>query len=152
VSLFIGVPATEADTAAARSVTIRVLVTPVTRAFKDVAPKTHGKTGRYTKGDAVSGTSILRNAVRQLDKPKGARVGTNHYVITAQSEGTFRGDIVAELPGGTVHARGAMTKIAGNPRIAIVGGTGVYAGATGEVEGQVLLGGKQLNIYRLRLP
>jgi hypothetical protein len=145
-------PAAASDTAAAKSVTIRVFVTPVSRSFKDVAPKTHGTTGEYTKGDTLSGTSTLRNAVRQFGKPKGARVGTSHFIETALSARRLMFEGVARLPGGTLHARGVMREIAGSPKVPIVGGTGLYAAATGVVEGHLLANGVQLDIIRLQVP
>jgi hypothetical protein len=150
LSLVIALPAAASDGAAARWVTIRVIVIPVKRSFNDVAPKTHGTTGEYTKGDTISGTSILRNAVRQFGQAKGARVGTSRFVITALSPHTARADSVARIPGGTVHVHGVST-IAGTPKVPIVGGTGRYAGATGAVEGHVLANGEQLDVIRLQV-
>jgi hypothetical protein len=150
VSLVMALPAAASDAAAARSVTIRVLVVPVTRGMNDVPPKTMGL-GEYTRGDTIRGTSILRNAVPQFGKAKGARVGTSSFVITALSSQTARDDTVARLPGGTVHGRG-VARIDPNPKVPIVGGTGRYAGATGVVEGQVLANGDQLDILRLHVP
>ena len=143
-------PAPASDTAAGKSVTIRVLVVPVTRSVKDVPPKTL-KFGEHTKGDTMRGTSILRNAVRQFGKPKGARVGTSSFVIITLSSQRVRDDAVARFPGGTVHARG-VGRIEPNPKVPIVGGTGVYAGATGLVEGRVLPSGQQLDTFRLHVP
>jgi hypothetical protein len=40
----------------------------------------------------------------------------------------------------------------GSGKAPIVGGTGLYAGATGVAEGRHLADGKKLNIYRLQLP
>src|SRR6187200_3142408 len=81
VSVVIAVPAAASDGAIAKSLTIRVYVTEVTQSIKDVPPKTLRLGGEYTKGDTVRGTEVLRNAVRQFDKPKGANVGTDRYVI-----------------------------------------------------------------------
>jgi hypothetical protein len=145
-------PAAASDRAAATSVTIRVLVLPVTRSFTDVAPKTHATRGEYTKGDTLRGTSILRNAVKQFGKPKGARVGTSRFVETALSSARLRFDGVANLPGGTLHARGVMHEVAGNVTVAIVGGTGVYAGATGVIAGHHLPSGVTLEVARLQVP
>ena len=151
VALVIALPAAASDAAAAKSVTIRVFVMPVERSIKDVPPKTLRLAHEYTKGDTFSGTSILRNAVRQFDKPKGARVGTDSFVITAVSLQTVRADFVARFPGGTVHAHGEG-KIGSKPELPIVGGTGLYAGATGFVEGRHVASGDTLNIYRLQVP
>ena len=151
VALVIALPAAATDAAAAESVTIRVFVMPVERSIKDVPPETLRLAHEYTKGDTISGTSILRNAVRQFGKPKGARVGTSSGVIVAVSSQTVRLDGVARFPGGTVHVRG-MGKIVPNPKVPIVGGTGRYAGATGVVEGRYVASGDTLNIYRLQVP
>jgi hypothetical protein len=149
-SLLVGLPAATSDAASAKSVTVRLLVQPVTRSIKDVPPKTL-TLGQYSKGDTITGTSVLRNYVRQFGKPKGARVGTSHGVTTALSSQTARSDAVARLPGGTVHARGEGA-IGPTARVPIVGGTGVYAGATGVVEGSHLAGGVTLEVLRLQLP
>ena len=150
VSLVMALPAAASDAVAAKSVTIRVLVIPVTRSIKDVPPKTINL-GKWTKGDTITGTSILRNAVAQFGKPKGARVGTSSFVIVTLSSRRARDDAVARLPGGTVHAHG-VGEIGPNPKVPIVGGTGRYAGATGFVEGRVLPSGQQLDTLRLRVP
>jgi hypothetical protein len=143
-------PAAASDAVAAKSVTIRVFVIPVTREVIDVPPKTL-KFGEHTKGDTMSGTSILRNAVRQFGKPKGARVGTSSFVLVTLSARRARDDGVARFSGGTVHVHG-VGEIGPNPKVPIVGGTGRYAGATGFVEGRVLPSGQQLDTLRLRVP
>ncbi len=75
VSLVMALPAAASDAATAKSLTIRVYVKEVTQSIKDVPPKT--LVGfEYTKGDTIRGTEILRNAVRQFNRPKGANVGT----------------------------------------------------------------------------
>jgi len=152
VSLVMGLPAAASDTADAQSVVIRVLITPVTRTFTDVAPKTHAMTGEYTKGDTLEGTSILRNAVRQFGKPRGARIGTDHFVETALSPQEIMFDGVSRLPGGTVHARGVLHEVAGKLTVAVVGGTGLYAAATGVIEGSHLPSGVTLNVARVQVP
>ena len=114
--------------------------------------KTHGTTGEYTKGDTLRGTSILRNAVRQFGKPKGARVGTSRFVEVALSPQRLRFDGVSRLPGGTLHARGVMREVAGKLTVAVVGGTGLYAAATGVIEGSHLPSGVTLDVARLQVP
>jgi hypothetical protein len=151
VSLVVALPAAASDSAAAESLTIRVYVHEVTQSIKDVPPKTFALTRVYTKGDTIRGTEILRNAVRQFDRPKGAGVGTDSYVITAVGRQEVRVDFVTRFPGGTVHAHGEGN--AGvRPVVPIVGGTGRYARATGSIEGQHLANGQKLNIYRLQVP
>jgi hypothetical protein len=78
-------------------------------------------------------------------------VGTGRYVITAVATQKVRVDFVTRFPGGTVHAHGEG-KIGSNPKVPIVGGTGLYVGATGSIEGQHLANGEKLNIYRLHIP
>jgi len=151
MSLVMALPAAASDAASAKSVTIRVLVQPVTRSIKDVPPKTLTNLGQYSRGDTITGTSVLRNYVRQFGKPKGARVGTSHGVTTALSSHTARSDAVARFPGGTLHARGEG-EIGPTLKIPIVGGTGVYAGATGVVEGSHLASGVTLEVLRLQVP
>ena len=151
VSLVMALPAAVSDAAAARSVTIRVYVTEVTQSITDVPPKTFALTHVYTKGDTIRGTEILRNAVRQFDKPNGATVGTDRYVIAAVAWQKIRVDFVTRFPGGTVHLHGEG-KPGVKPEVPIVGGTGLYTGATGSAEGRHLANGKKLNIYRLQLP
>jgi hypothetical protein len=151
VSLVMALPAAAADATATKSFTIRVYVKQVTQSIKDVPPKTLRLAHEYTKGDTISGTEILRNAVRQFNKPKGANVGTDRYVITTVAWQKVRVDFVTRFPGGTVHAHGEG-KIGSKPKVPIVGGTGLYAGATGVIEGQHLANGEKLNIYRLQVP
>jgi len=50
-----------------------------------------------------------------------------------------------------VHVRG-VAPIGPTVKIPVVGGTGIYAGATGVVEGRHLPNGVTLNVCRLQLP
>ena len=150
-SLAMALPAAASDGATAKSLTIRVYVTRVAQSIKDVPPTTFRLGHEYTKGDTIRGTDALRNAVRQFDEPKGANVGTDRYVFIAVAWQKVRVDFVARFPGGTVHAH-AEGKIGSKPRLPIVRGTGLYAGATGVVEGRHLANGAKLNIYRLQIP
>jgi hypothetical protein len=151
LSLVMVLQAATSDAAAAKSVTIRVLVTPVTRTIKDVPPKTVRLKGEWSKGDTLRGTSILRNAVSQFGKPKGARVGTSSFTDIALSSQMVRTDGVARFPRGTLHIRG-VTPIGPTVKLPVVGGTGIYAGATGVVEGRHLANGDTLNVCRLQVP
>jgi hypothetical protein len=151
VALVMALPGAASDAATTRSFTIRVYVSRATQSIKDVPPRTFRLGHEYTKGDTIRGTDTLRNAVRQFDKPKGANVGTDRYVFIAVAWQKVRVDFVARFPGGTVHAHGEG-KIGSEPELPIVGGTGLYAGATGVVEGRHLANGAKLNIYRLQIP
>ena len=70
----------------------------------------------------------------------------------------FYGEILAHLPGGTVHAKGVMstpTRPSDSRHIRVIGGTGVYADVTGLVYLYDLPGRpaqKELDLYRLRYP
>jgi hypothetical protein len=150
VSLFTALPATASQTAAGRSFTIRVYVKEVTQSITDVPPKTLN-VGEYTKGDTIRGTETLRNAARQFNKPKDASVGSDRYTIVTVAPQELRVDFVTRFPGGTVHAHGEGMK-GSQPKVPIVGGTGLYTGATGSIEGQHLANGLKLNIYRLQVP
>jgi hypothetical protein len=150
LSFVMALPSATTDAVATKSVVIRVLVQPVTRVIKDVPPKTMNL-GEYSKGDTITGTSILRNDVRQFGKPKGARVGTSHGVTTALSSQTARFDAVASCPGGTIHVRGEGA-IGPTVTVPIVGGTGIYAGATGVNYGSHLASGVTLEVLRFRVP
>jgi hypothetical protein len=148
-ALVMALPAAASEAAFAESVTIRVYVKEVTQSIKDVPPKT--LIGfEYTKGDTIRGTEILRNAVRQFNKPIGANVGSDRYVIFAVAYQKVRVDFVIRFPEGTVHAHGVGKP--GSGKVPVVGGTGLYAGAAGVAEGRHLANGKKLNIYRLRIP
>jgi hypothetical protein len=151
VSVVMALPAAASAASTAKSLTIRVYVTEVTQSIKDVPPSTLRLGNAYTKGDTIRGTELLRNAVRQFDKPKGAEVGTDRYVIVAVALQTVRVDFVTRFPGGTVHAHGEG-KRGSKAVVPVVGGTGPYAGATGSIEGQHLANGEKLNTYRLRIP
>ena len=89
--------------------------------------------------------------MRQFNKPKGAIVGTDRYVIVGVAHQKVRVDFVVRFPGGSVHAHGEG-KPGSEPEVPIVGGTGLYAGATGVAEGRHLANGEKLNIYRLQIP
>jgi hypothetical protein len=51
-----------------------------------------------------------------------------------------------------LHAHGVGSIETNRPKVPIVGGTGVYAGATGFVLGQVLPSGQQLDTFTLHIP
>ena len=88
--------------------------------------------------------------MRQFNKPTGANVGSDRYVIFAVAYQKVRVDFVTRFPGGTVHAHGVGRP--GSGKVPVVGGTRLYAGATGVAERRHFANGKKLNIYRLRIP
>ena len=149
--LVAGIPATASDHANGKLMTIRLISTEGPGGVvKDVPPRTLDR-GVFSRGDKVTGTSILRNDVAQLGKPKGARVGTDRYVITANAPPKVLINVVVTLPGGTIRARGE--RLFKDPIvISVIGGTGAFAGARGTSEARSLSGGRTLNVYRLRVP
>ena len=176
-SFVLALPAGSSDAAASKSVTIRVIEMPVTQSItKDVPPRTARLKGRFTKGDTVSETAILQNAVPQFGWPKGATAGSLIRMIVALSPRAVRDESVAKFLKGTVHVRGeskagppghgvGFHHVSSKPfvvvlrehrELPIVGGTGIYAGATGVVESRYLyytyVGAVWLNIYRLQIP
>src|SRR5688572_16016107 len=87
-----------------------------------------------SKGDFFRETSILRNAVPQFGRPKGARVGTDDFTLTFLSRTRRRLTGVTELP---------------DP---VVAGTGAFKGARGMLHLRALSGNRTLNVYQLTLP
>jgi hypothetical protein len=70
----VGADAAASSGRAERSLTLRLISTPTSQSVDDIAPKTTSK-GELTRGDAIRGTSVLANAVRQLGKAKGSASG-----------------------------------------------------------------------------
>ena len=66
------------------------------------------------------------------------------------SSQTAKSDGVAKFPDGTVHTDG-VGEISPNPKVAIVGGTGLYAGATGIADFSHLANGTTLSVLRLQV-
>ena len=147
----LALPARAAQGTDSATRTIRLVSTTVSlTTVADRAPK-----GRPSKGDVALERSLLRNAVRQFGRAKGAVVGsdTGRYTIVSLNPPLVTLKLSVKLPGGTLRATG---RSAGNsaPTIRIVGGTGSFANARGTGEVRAQTGGAQgvLNIYRLRLP
>ena len=146
----VALPAQAARSTDSATQTIRLVSFTVnSRLTLDRPPK-----GQPSKGDVVREESILRNAVRQFGKAKGANVGSDVGIFTITSVRPVRISVklVVRLPGGTLRgtARIVGTRIAD---IRIGGGTGDFARARGT--GTVRDNGRApgvFNIYRLRLP
>jgi hypothetical protein len=137
---------------AERSLTLRLISTPTSQSVVDVAPNTAYQ-GQLTRGDAVRGTSALANAVRQLGKAKGIRVGNDGFVITVGTPPNARITVHVTLPGGTLSASGLVRLgYDGEQTIQVVGGTGTFEGARGTVSSSGLPDGRSSNVYALRLP
>jgi len=149
--LVVAWPAKASPTSSNATLTIRLISTPKRTVTKDVAPKTL-RQGLLSRGDTISGTSVLRNQIAQFGKPKGTIVGSDSFSITVTSPPRARVKVTVHLPAGTLDVAGVSPNAASLKPFPIVGGTGSYAGARGTCESQTLSGGRSLNIYRLRLP
>jgi len=131
--------------------TFRLISSPGRTTVRDVPPKGLAN-GVLSRGDTISGTSILRNAVAQLGRAKGAVVGSDAYTLTVTTPPKVLLSVNAKLPHGTIRAEGRSDLMAAKFSIPVVGGTGLYAGARGTAESIDLAGNRTLNVYRLRLP
>jgi dirigent-like protein len=130
----------------AGTVTIRLVAVPVSSRTVDVEPK-----NQINPGDKIYGESILRNAVLQFGKPRGAVVGRDSEVGTLVSSQALVLTGVARLPGGTLRLKGKQTLNDLAFSIPVVGGTGRFARARGKCQVQVR-GATITNTYRLVLP
>jgi hypothetical protein len=103
-------------------------------------------------GDRQLFTSRLLNARRQFGKPKGAAVGSDRGTLTLTSARSANLKTVAKLPGGTITTNGRLRAAAGDGAVAVavVAGTGIFAGARGTLTILKPTGPKTaVNIYRL---
>lgn len=129
------------------SLTIRLISTFVSGREVDRAPK-----GRLSKGDTAYVRSVLRNAVPQLGRPKGAVVGRDDAVFTVLTPPTALLKVQVKLPGGTLQVQGRVRLTQQSAVLAVVGGTERFASARGTSEVRDLSDGRSLNVYRLLLP
>jgi hypothetical protein len=131
---------------AAGTQTIRVTSVTIKDVAHDLKPK------GPSKGDTVTYSDRLVNAVAQFGRKRGAAVGRDTAVVTlsSTSAATIRGR--TSLPGGTITLSGSITLLANGGLVApITGGTGKFA----HVRGTLTVGpGKDhvLNTYRLTRP
>jgi hypothetical protein len=95
----------------------------------DRAPK-----GEVGAGDVIVSFDRLTNATAQFGLPKGARVGHDRGRVTYFSPTRMHVDGWTTLPRGRIHVRGPVRKVRGEVvAMAVVGGTGAFAGARGTV-------------------
>jgi ABC-type sugar transport system substrate-binding protein len=131
--------------AQAQSVTIRVTSILVSLKTTDVEPK-----GVVSRGDHNDYRNVLRNAVAQFGKAKGARVGSDSGRLTFTGAHTARYSGTARLPDGTLIVRGTVRSVGKSLQYPVVGGTGRYASARGTLT--VGTGDERApNVYRLVL-
>lgn len=127
--------------------TIRLISTTVSyRMLVDRAPKREA-----SKGDVLWAKAILRNAVAQFGRPKGAVVGSDTATFTLVSPTRLDVKVTVKLPGGTLRAAG---RIRGpqSKTLRVTGGTGAFENARGTAEVRNISGERALNVYRLQLP
>lgn len=131
------------------TLTIRLISSPSGfEHFQDRPPH-----GVDSKGDFYRAGSILRNAVPQFGKAKGARVGTDDFLIKYLSTRQFRVRGRTTLPGGLLRVDTLMRKGQSGRFLPVTGGTGDFEGARGTMETIELSGFQRaVNVYRLRLP
>lgn len=131
--------------AAAAPAEIRLISVAVKTKDTDLPPK------GASKGDRTVGSSELFNGVAQFGKKAGAKVGSDRSVFVLRSAKTLYGSGTATLPGGTIHFQGVATVKEGVFSIPVTRGTGVFAGARGQLLIPVTEPGTKLvaNVYRL---
>jgi Dirigent-like protein len=129
----------------AESLTIRLIATPTGSRAVDVPPK-----GQLNKGDAIYGQTVLRNAVAQFGRPKGAIVGRDSEVGTFLSPQMLLVTAVVRIPGGTLRLKGKQAVNDLTFTLPVVGGSGRFENARGTCAVRPQ-GGLLLNVYRLRL-
>lgn len=145
--LLLALPAQAAHRTESKIRTIQLVSRTVSaKLVVDRAPK------GLSKGDKISETSSLRNAVPQFGRPKDALVGSDVAVMTLISAVRTKITVTVTLPGGTIRTAGTVSD--DRQKIPVVGGTGVFAGARGMSDVQSLSADDRLalNIYRLRFP
>ena len=144
--LLLPVPAPAARNTAHVTLTIRLISTAGRITYRDRAPK------GPSKGDVISGPSILQNAMKQFGRAKGTVVGHDYEVITlaTATTGTLKAKVY--LPGGTLRVRGRWTSRTNAATVQVVGGTGRYANARGTSYVRDLSRKRSLNVYHLRIP
>lgn len=144
--LLVALPAPAATNTADATLTIRLISTAGQFTYRDRPPQ------GPSKGDVISGPSVLRNAVKQFGRLKGAVVGHDVEVLTLATATTGAMKVTVYLPGGTLRVRGRWTPKANSGTVQVVGGTGRYANARGTSYVRDLSAKRSLNVYHLRIP
>ena len=143
-------------TASARTATvvrppnvIRLVSITTAESSVDLKPK-----GKANPGDHETFASRLLNQRPQFGKKKGAVVGSDSGSLRVTSTMIPLFVTTARLPGGTILVRGTLKPIGnGAYRIAVVGGTGVFALVRGTLTILKPTNPKTaVNVYRLIYP
>jgi|RhiMetdeSRZDD1v2_1073273.scaffolds.fasta_scaffold324984_4 hypothetical protein len=134
----------------ARTMTIRLISTDTGSTVLTERPPT----GQASKGDLIVVSAKLRNAERQLGRPKGAVVGNASYVFTFRSQTVADVIVESTLFGGRLRAAGLARLNTGRHTFTVTGGRGTFANAHGTAGFRPLPCHceRQLLLYRLRLP
>jgi hypothetical protein len=134
-----------AASAAVPPSTVRLVSITTSGSSVDVPPL------KASVGDRELSTSRLVNAGARFGQPKGAVIGSDRSTMTLLSATSARLKVVAKLPGGTITANGRLMASGGGAvSVAVVTGTGVFAGARGTLTILKPTGPKTVvNIYRL---
>ena len=147
-ALVMALPVAAAPDAATKTVTIR-LTSRTERAttIVDKAPKLVA-----SKGDVYRITGLLRNAVAQFGKAKGAFVGSEIVTFSFVSRTQAEVEADTNLPGGFIFAGGRVRL--GHLTYPVTGGNGRFAGARGTSESRALgqNSDRRLRVFRLSLP
>lgn len=138
-------PAAPSRTAAPAPTVIALVSVTTTAKDTDRPPK------GASKGDRTVGASTLYNGAAQFGRKAGARVGSDRSVFTLRDPKTLHATGTATLPGGTIHFEGRATVKEGVFVIPVVGGTGTFAGVTGQLLIPIAAPGQTQvqNVYRL---
>lgn len=106
-----------------------------------------------SKGDTIYTANVLANAIAQFGLAKRAVVGSDAGRTTNLDGVPMTADVLARLPGGTLHVRGRSRAVGQTHVLPVVGGTGQFKGATGTLTVKAIPGtADSSNIYRLRYP
>jgi hypothetical protein len=148
-SAFVGASVASSAESGQRVITV-LSKTASTDALRDRPPK------GASKGDVTVGSSVLRNAVAQFGKAKGAVVGRDRWRSEAESANVAAFRVTATLPGGTISCRGRVDFRRARLILRVVAATGVFARASGTCEATRApknpYGADSLNAYKLAIP
>jgi hypothetical protein len=113
-----GTLASASSTASAQTMTLIAVDVPKSDIYVNVG----------SKGDGPGDTNLFREALLR----DGKRVGVTEIMCTAMSRSAARCWGTMRLPGGTLEAAGAI-HFARSFSVPVLGGTGTYRGASGEL-------------------
>jgi hypothetical protein len=106
---------------------------------------------KVQKGDVIHARSMLRNAVAQLGRPKGAIVGRAHATFDVVSPRKAKILIRLTLPGGAFEASGGASTAPWHGPLKVSSGTGRFAGVRGTGTLRQFFD-RSTSVFRLDLP